>query len=111
MTAKYKILIAARKEFLAKGYERASLRQIGRDVGYTASSIYRYWKSKNELFNAVTGKVRNTLEWAKYHPEEYAMMVERELSENNLLIKRLAKLSSFDLVGMFFILYQFIDFS
>ena len=76
------------------------MRRIFKDAGYTVGLIYTYFKNKDDLFNAVVGKVRNTLEWAKYHPEEFAMMVERELSENNMLIKRLAKLSSFDLVGM-----------
>jgi len=100
LETKHKILIAARKEFLAKGYERASLRVIGKDAGFTAGLIYSYFKDKDDLFDAVVGKVKIHLRWASEHREEFAMVVERELSQNDLLIKRLATLNPIDLEGM-----------
>ena len=100
METKNKILKAARKEFLAKGYERASLRTIGKDAGFTAGLIYSYFKDKDDLFNAITGKVEINLKWASENREEFAMVVERELSQDDLLIKELAALNPIDLVGM-----------
>ena len=100
METKNKILIAARKEFLAKGYERASLRVIIKDAGFSVALIYSYFKDKDDLFNAVTGKIKINLKWASEHREEFAMVVERELSQDGLLIKRLAKLNPIDLVEM-----------
>ena len=55
---------------------------------------------KDDLFNNITGKVKISREWAERHPEEFAMMLERELSQDGLLIKRLAALNPIDLVGM-----------
>lgn len=101
METKNKLLIAARKEFLARGYERASLRVMSKDAGFTAGLIYSYFKDKDDLFNTVTGKIEINIEWATKYPEEFAMMLERELSQDGLLIKQLAALNPIDLVGMF----------
>ena len=100
MKTKNKLLIAARKEFLAKGYERSSLRVMSKDAGFTAGLIYSYFKNKDDLFNTVVGQGERSLKWASEYPEEFAMMLERELSQDGLLIKRLAKLNPIDLVGM-----------
>lgn len=100
METKNKLLVAARKEFLAKGYERASLRVMSKDAGYTAGLIYSYFKNKDDLFNAITGKVKVNIDGARDTPEEFAMMLERELSQDGLLIKKLAALNPIDLVGM-----------
>jgi len=48
-----KILQAAKGEFLAKGYEKASLRNIARQVDISATAIYRHFKDKEELFCAL----------------------------------------------------------
>ena len=85
---------------MAKGYERASLRVISKDAGFTVQLIYFYFKNKDDLFRAVVGKSKINLKWASEHPEEFAMVVERELSQDDLLIKRLAALNPIDLVGM-----------
>jgi len=100
LETKNKILIAARKEFLAKGYERASLRVMSKDAGFSATLIYSYFKDKDDLFNAVVGKIKINLKWASEHREEFAMVVERELSQDGLLIKKLATLNPIDLVEM-----------
>ena len=41
---------AAQEEFLAKGFQRASLRSIVRSVGMTTGAFYGYYKSKEALF-------------------------------------------------------------
>lgn len=50
-----KILEAARKEFLAKGFRSASLRNIVKTAGVTTGAFYGYYKSKEELFDALVG--------------------------------------------------------
>lgn len=47
---------AAKKEFLDKGFQMASLRNIVKNAGVTTGAFYRYYKSKEELFDALVGK-------------------------------------------------------
>ena len=44
---------AAKKEFLEKGFQGASLRNIVKDAGVTTGAFYGYYKSKEELFEAL----------------------------------------------------------
>ena len=46
---------AAKAEFLEKGYKDASLRNIVKSVGMTTGAFYGYYKSKEELFEAIVG--------------------------------------------------------
>jgi AcrR family transcriptional regulator len=47
------ILESARKEFLDKGYTKASMREIAVNAGITVGNIYRYYESKEYLFEAI----------------------------------------------------------
>lgn len=47
------ILESARIEFLAKGFEKASLKEICENAGVTTGAIYKRYKDKEELFAAV----------------------------------------------------------
>lgn len=47
------ILESARKEFLSKGYAKASMRDIAQSANITVGNIYRYYDSKAFLFEAV----------------------------------------------------------
>ncbi len=44
---------AAKKEFLEKGFKSASLRSIVKTAGVTTGAFYGYYKSKEELFDAL----------------------------------------------------------
>ena len=44
---------AALEEFGKKSYSRASMRAIARNAGITVGNIYRYFSSKDELFNDI----------------------------------------------------------
>lgn len=44
---------SGRAEFLQKGYEAASLRQIVKNAGVTTGAFYGYFSSKEALFNAI----------------------------------------------------------
>ena len=89
METKEKLLVAARKEFLAKGYERASLRVMSKDEGFTAGLIYSYLQHKDDLFKTVVGKVNvpKIIDVDNY-PVAFAMIVERENTDNNYVIER-----------------------
>ncbi|HIV21544.1 MAG TPA: TetR/AcrR family transcriptional regulator, partial [Candidatus Scatomorpha stercorigallinarum] len=47
------ILRAAMAEFLDKGFQGASLRQIVKNAGVTTGAFYGYFSSKEALFNAL----------------------------------------------------------
>ena len=47
---------AAKAEFLEKGYKGASLRNIVKSVGMTTGAFYGYYRSKEELFEALVGE-------------------------------------------------------
>ncbi len=47
---KEKLLLAARQEFLEKGYRNASLRSICRESGVTTGALYFFFQDKNDLF-------------------------------------------------------------
>lgn len=48
-----KILDEAEKEFLAHGFKNASLRNIVKTAGFTLGAFYGYFKTKEELFDAL----------------------------------------------------------
>ena len=45
------ILDAARKNFLEKGYEHTSMRNIASEINYSVGSLYFYFKDKSEIFH------------------------------------------------------------
>ena len=51
-----RILDAAMREFLEKGYQSASLRNIVRTAGVTTGAFYGYYDSKEALFEALVGE-------------------------------------------------------
>lgn len=50
------ILQAAKAEFLEKGFRGASLRNIVKTANVTTGAFYGYYKSKEDLFDALVGK-------------------------------------------------------
>ena len=51
-----KIHIAAKQEFLEKGFQLASLRNIVKSAGVTTGAFYGYYKSKEELFDSLVSE-------------------------------------------------------
>lgn len=51
-----KLLIAAKKEFLEKGFLNASLRTICKNAGMTTGAVYFFFKDKEALFSALVKK-------------------------------------------------------
>ena len=52
-TTLQKILKVAEEEFLDKGFRGASLRTIVKKAGVTTGAFYGYFKSKEDLFDAL----------------------------------------------------------
>ncbi|MCR4686506.1 MAG: TetR/AcrR family transcriptional regulator [Lachnospiraceae bacterium] len=53
---KEKLTKCAKKEFIEKGYIKASLRNICKEAGVTTGALYFFFKDKEELFDSVVGK-------------------------------------------------------
>ena len=47
------IVRAAKKEFLEKGFEKASMRSIAKDAGMTSAGLYRHFADKESMFAAL----------------------------------------------------------
>lgn len=58
---KEKLLQSARAEFLAKGYQGASLRSICKASGVTTGALYFFFKDKDDLFCNVVGHMMDRL--------------------------------------------------
>lgn len=52
---------AGKKEFLEKGFKSASLRNIVKEAGVTTGAFYGYYKSKEDLFDALVNEQFSTL--------------------------------------------------
>lgn len=53
MTTLERIYASAKKEFLEKGFQGASLRNIVKSAGVTTGAFYGYYDSKEKLFDAL----------------------------------------------------------
>jgi AcrR family transcriptional regulator len=56
------ILEAGKKEFLEKGYQGASMRNIAARLGVTTGALYRYYADKESIFDALVREPAETLE-------------------------------------------------
>ena len=59
--AKARILAAARREFLKKGFAEASLREIARQAGLTTGPLYWHFRDKEDLFGALVAPAWDAL--------------------------------------------------
>ncbi|MDF2539894.1 MAG: transcriptional regulator [Herbinix sp.] len=50
---KNNIITAAVQEFMDKGYHEASMRTIAANAGIALGNVYRYFQSKDDLFNQI----------------------------------------------------------
>ena len=55
------ILAAARRCFLRKGLHNASMQDLIAEAGLSVGAVYRYFKSKDEIINAMTQQVAGGL--------------------------------------------------
>lgn len=69
----------AKELFLEKGYESASIQDIAAAAGYSVGSVYRQWKSKQQLFmeiwdDYVSGFIRESVVHAPINPDSREMV-------------------------------------
>ena len=57
-----KIIPAAKKEFLEKGFEKASMRSIADSVGMTSAALYRHFSDKEAMFTALVQPLLDRLD-------------------------------------------------
>lgn len=63
-----RIIRAARDEFSEYGFEKASMRRIGKRCGLTAAALYRHFDSKEAMFDALIRPALEDLEeWINEH--------------------------------------------
>lgn len=67
------IMLAAYEEFRQSGYPEASMRRIAAAAGMTSGNIYRYFRNKEDLFDAIVGPLYS--EYSRY-AEEYLQTAE-----------------------------------
>ncbi|MBO6308374.1 MAG: TetR/AcrR family transcriptional regulator [Oribacterium sp.] len=77
--SKAKLIECAKKEFLEKGFAKASLRKITSDAGLTTGAVYFFFRDKNGLFGAVVEEAIEGLK--KLLTEHYADDMEEDFSE------------------------------
>lgn len=53
---KERLIESAKKEFLEKGFMKASLREICANAGVTTGALYFFFKNKEDLFGAIVDK-------------------------------------------------------
>ena len=74
---------AAMQEFLDKGFQGASLRQIVKNAGVTTGAFYGYYASKEELFEAlVEDQYEYLMARFRRAQEEFAALPEEEQPEH-----------------------------
>src|SRR5215470_16336540 len=55
------ILRAARKVFIAKGFEATSMDAVAKSAGVSKATVYAHFKSKSELFAAIVAQLAGRL--------------------------------------------------
>lgn len=65
-----KIVKAAMEEFLARGYEQASMKSVADAVGMTSAALYRHFASKQDMFAALVQPAVDAASlWINSHTE------------------------------------------
>ena len=73
-----RLMSAAREEFLAQGFEKASMRAIGQRCGLTAAGLYRHCRDKEDLFDQLVAPAVERIQvWMREHVARYVEEVDR----------------------------------
>ncbi len=74
-----RVLAAAREEFLAYGFEKASMRRVGERCGLTAAGLYRHCRDKADLFDLLVVPAIGKLNaWMEDHLSRYLTAVQED---------------------------------
>ena len=101
MDTKHKILLEALRLFSKRGYDAVSVEQIASAVGIKAPSLYKHYKSKQEIFDAIfemisadhlVQKVRSLIEYSLH--DEYVSRFRRMMTIEQFRSPELSELYS-----------------
>jgi len=83
MDTKGRILIVAKKEFILNGYANASLRKIADECNISATALYRHFKNKEAIFDAVLEPLVNKFDNISKEVEQldYELLKQNRLDE------------------------------
>ena len=74
-----RIILAARTEFLKKGFEKASIRRIASSAKLTSAALYRHFPSKHEMFSyLVEPGICALKEWLERHEKTSYESIEND---------------------------------
>jgi AcrR family transcriptional regulator len=78
-----KIIPAAKKEFLSKGFEKASMRTIASEAGISAAGLYRHFADKEAMFEALLEPLFQKFEvsFQKQRERDYAFLENNSLDD------------------------------
>lgn len=83
METEQRILKAAEKEFLERGFSGTSMRRIAAEAGVTTGALYGYYVSKEAIFEALVDESYNSImERYKSAHEEFASLSPSEQLDN-----------------------------
>ena len=97
-----RIMAAAKEEFLACGFENASLRRIASEAGITVSGLYKHFPSKEEMFAALVQPML----------DEFMMLYRQKEQEENDAIEQIGSAAAFlneDAVYVMQFIYDHLD--
>ncbi len=109
---KDKIIKSAVDEFIEKGYEYASMRNIAKKAGITAGNIYRYFESKEKLLVQIVDPVLVKLDFFMKDITNNQLDLKVFPNNNNKILFENTKMNSLTLVTVFsrFIISLFKEF-
>ena len=77
---------AMRAEFLEKGFEDASVRSIAARAGMSAAGLYRHYKNKEDMFDALMQPLLQEMnEWLEHHRTTKYNMVDTGEADREML--------------------------
>lgn len=77
---------AMRAEFLEKGFEDASVRSIAARAGMSAAGLYRHYKNKEDMFDALMQPlIQEMNEWLEHHRTTKYDMVDTGEADREML--------------------------
>lgn len=78
-----RIVPAARKEFLEKGFEKASMRSIAQAAGITSAGLYRHFADKEAMFAALVEPLLDELQalYQAMEQRDYELLEQGKMDE------------------------------
>ena len=81
-----KLLESAKKEFMEKGYMKASLRTICKNAGVTTGALYFFFQDKEDLFESIAKEtIGNIWQIMQGHYNDERVMAENGMTTDEML--------------------------